>query len=129
MTKIGCIVHEIFNVLTFFHATHFPSGKGRLSCATSLSRMAHFLWSRCTPIIICKTFDWKRWVISEIHNTFCFILYLEKVENGATFLESKTIVIGCDAAEFWSPSHFLITCYRQRDWTFGVFLEIFMLHN
>ena len=55
--------------------------------------------------------------------TVCFPLRLEKVKNGATFLEAKTMVIGRDAAEFWSHLNFLIIYYRRRDLTLGVFFR------
>ena len=74
----------------------------------------------CIPSLTVKQF-WKYWKIWEIHNTFCFPLYLEKVKNGATFLKSKTMMFGHDASEFWHPSRFFITYYRQRDLTVEVF--------
>ena len=63
--------------------------------------------------VSCKTFL-KCWVITETHKTFCFPLYLEKVENEVKCLESKskTMVTGHDAAKFWFPSNFLITYYQ-----------------
>ena len=48
MKKIGGIVPEIFDVVTFIHATHFPPGKGRLSCAATPCCAAH-LRSPSTP--------------------------------------------------------------------------------
>ena len=53
---------------------------------------------------------------------FCFPFYPEKVENGATFLETRTMVIGSNDAEFGHPLKFLTIYYRQRDLTLGVFL-------
>ena len=35
---------------------------------------------------------WKCWIISEIHNQSSFPLYHEKVENGAKFWETLTII-------------------------------------
>ena len=50
-------------------------------------------------------------------NHFCLPLYLEKVENGAKYLETRTMVAGCDDAEFgcrmWIPYY-----YRQRRWDY-----------
>ena len=48
------------------------------------------------------------------------------VENGAQFLESKTMAIGHDAAEFWSPWNFFVTFCHQRDLIFGVFLILML---
>ena len=35
MKKIGGILPDIFDVFTFFHAAHFPPGKGRLNCVAT----------------------------------------------------------------------------------------------
>ena len=37
--------------------------------------------------------------MSETNINFCFPVYLEKLEKGANFLESKTMIIGRGAAE------------------------------
>ena len=68
--KIGWMVSEIFNVFLFFHVTHFPHGKWRLSYAATPYRLQHILNSSNTSIIICNNF-WQCWVISEIHITLC----------------------------------------------------------
>ena len=66
-----------------------------------------------------------RSIDSDIHNTFCFPFYLEKVENGAKLFEIMAMVIGSNDAEFDYLFKFLTTYYRQRHLTLGVFLEIF----
>ena len=64
--------------------------------------------------------------MSEIQNNLYFPLYLKKVENGATFLKTKTMamVIGIYDAEFGYPLKLLTTYYRYRDLTLGFFLNI-----
>ena len=39
-----------------------------------------------------------------MRKTFCFPFYVEKVENRAKLLETKMMLIGCDATEFGSLS-------------------------
>ena len=46
--------------------------------------------------------------MSEIHNTFCFLLYLEEMKNEAMFLESMTMVIGHDAAKSQTSFDFFL---------------------
>ena len=43
MNKIGGTVPEIFDIFTVFHATHFPPGKRRLSCAANSIHLTFFL--------------------------------------------------------------------------------------
>ena len=58
-----------------------------------------------------------------------FPLFRENAKNEAKFLETKTMIMGRDAAEFGSPWNFLITYYHQRDLTLGVLLEIFAIQK
>ena len=52
MKKIGCIVSEIFNVFTFFHATNFLPGKGEnWSKIFGIKDEGHWLWW-CEMLII-----------------------------------------------------------------------------
>ena len=113
MKKIGGVVSEISDVFSFFHKPIFHLEKKETKLCTNPYRLAQFLFSSSTPIIIWNNL-WKCWVISEICNTFCCPLYLEKVENGATFLETKDVK--------WSwrcriliPWKFLVTCYLRFD--------------
>ena len=75
---------------------------------------------------MCKTLlKMLIWLKSEINNTFCFPLCLERVENGAHFWNRRWLCW----CRILTPSKLLITCYRQRDLAFGVFLEIFVLQH
>ena len=76
MKKIGCLVPEIFDGFTFLmQFTHFPPGKGRISCAI-------------TPIV--KHLK----MLSNLRDSYHFLFSTlpEKVEKRATFLESETMV-------------------------------------
>ena len=66
-------------------------------------------------------------MLSNLRDPYYFLFYTlpEKkgVENGAKFLESKTMVIDFVVAEFWPSSNVSDTDYRQRDLTLGVFFR------
>ena len=114
---------EILDVFSFFHTTHFPSGKGRLSCAATPYRLEHVLQSSSTSIIICKTFFVKCWVILENRKTCCFPL------PGKSGKGSK--IFGKDDGDLWRYwcririlFKMLTVYYRQLDLTLEVFRSI-----
>ena len=66
--------------------------------------------------------------MSEIYNKICFPFYLEKVENGSKFVESKTVFIGRDFGELgfpWKIVHGTVSDI----WHSEFFLGIFKLHK
>ena len=60
---------------------------------------------------------------------FWFPVFLEELEKGANFLESKTTIIGRGAAEIWSPSNLFNAYHLQQDLTLWLSLEIFALRK
>ena len=115
-------LYQRYSMFSLFHATHFQSGKGRLSCAATNIALPTLLLSQSTSIIICKTF-WKCWVISEIHNIF-FVFHStwKRWKMEQHFWKQRQWQYD---AEFGYRLKFLITYYHQRDLTLGVYLEIF----
>ena len=129
LKKICGIVPEI-SIFSLFSCTHFPPGKGGLSCAATPLASHIFCVDSKYPYhnlynIFCKCLVGLIW---EIGCPFCFQHYLEKVENWAKFLKTKTMNIGQAATTFGSLGFFFIVTYcSQRDLTLGVFLEILAL--
>ena len=130
-------------MFSLFLCNPFPHGKGKLSCAANPYRLAHFLCRTPVTLSYCVKHFWKCRVTSEIHKTFCFLLFQEKVEKVAKFLETATVVIGSDDgywqwwwllavmmvigtddAEFGYHLKFVTLYYRRQDLTFGFCSDI-----
>ena len=91
--KIGCIMPEIFDVFTFFSCNPFSTWNRITKLCRTPSPPPVTLHNFCcrarVPLSWSVKHFWKCWIISEIRNTYCFPLYLEKVKNWAKLLESK----------------------------------------
>ena len=115
---------EIFNVFTFFPCKPFSTWKRKTMLCSNPIAMHIFCRTRVFLSESVQQF-WKCWLMNTV-NQFCFLLYLEKVENRAKFWETKMMELtmwlpNWDLRIFWLPI--------SEIWRGKFFLEKSVLRN